>query len=112
MNQYNAYIDIDIATYQADFEQNADRDYAQIDVREVEEFVQGRLPGALHIPLSDLQLRSDEIPQDKALVLVCEKGGRSMMAAEFLLSMGYEELYNLSEGTMGWRRRGLTLETD
>jgi rhodanese-related sulfurtransferase len=59
-----------------------------------------------------LQQRVQEIPNDKPIVLVCARGGRSAMAADFMVSLGYENLYNLSDGTIGWILAGLPIERD
>lgn len=55
-----------------------------IDVREYEEVAQGKIPGAHHIPLGELQDRIHEIEKDKEHIMVCRSGSRSGMAAEFL----------------------------
>lgn len=103
------YQNIDIDTYNEQFD---DADYTLVDVREIEEYQDGRIPGAVNIPLSLLQMRLDEIPREKPVVLVCARGGRSAMAAEFMVSAGYDELYNLEDGTLGWQMRGLPFEYD
>lgn len=100
--------DITIETYQEDFD--GEQDFQLVDVREIEEFEEVRLPNTINIPLSDLQNRLAEIATDKPVVLVCRSGGRSLMAGDVLLANGYEDLYNLLEGTLGWVRRGLPTE--
>jgi rhodanese-related sulfurtransferase len=81
-------------------------------VREEDEYEAGRLPGAINIPLSEFQFRVDEIGTDKPVVLVCARGNRSAQAANFMVGQGYDNLYNLVDGTMGWMMRGLPLETE
>lgn len=84
-----------------------DSDHVLIDVREVDEFTSGHLPGAVNIPLSQFQARFTEIPTGKTVLLVCQTGGRSMMAAEFLEHTGqYTDMVNLDGGTLGWMRAG------
>lgn len=100
-----ALTDITIEEYKEKFEGN--QDTVLIDVREVEEFEEVRLPNTVNIPLNDIQERISEIPQDKEVVLVCRSGGRSHMAGEFLEANGYDTIYNLLEGTLGWVRRDL-----
>lgn len=85
-------------------------DHTLVDVREPEEWVMGRIPGAIHIPLNDLPDRLAEISDDKPIVMVCASGVRSMYGAQFLLTSGYSEVYNLEDGTHGWARRGLPIE--
>lgn len=102
-----SYTDLDIPTYQTHREN--DYDHTLVDVRELWEFGMGHIPGALHIPLNDLPDRVGEIPPDKPVVLVCEHGIRSVMAAQFVAQQGHEGVYNLMGGTSEWRLRGLPL---
>lgn len=82
-----------------------------VDVREVNEYSEGHLPGAINIPLSSFQSRYTEIPTDKSVVLVCRTGGRSGMAAEMLASTGvYTNVVNLNGGTLDWVRAGNPVE--
>jgi rhodanese-related sulfurtransferase len=82
-----------------------------LDVREIVEYVQGRIPGAVNIPLMQLPARLAEIPNDKPVVVVCAHGVRSQMAAEFLTNSGYTDVYNLADGTFGWMLRRLPMES-
>ncbi|MDQ7024144.1 MAG: rhodanese-like domain-containing protein [Anaerolineae bacterium] len=104
------YEQLNIEDYQAHFVNNQDADYVLIDVREQKEFVAGHLPNAIHLPLSELNLRMDEVDKTKHIVLVCHTGVRSEMAAQALSANGYNNLYNLLEGTKGWINRGLSIE--
>ncbi|MEO1289941.1 MAG: rhodanese-like domain-containing protein [Chloroflexota bacterium] len=103
-----ALTDITIETYREQFEGKDDT--VLIDVRELEEYEEVRLPNTVHIPLGEVQARIDEIPQDKQVVLVCRSGGRSAMAGDFLVASGYDNVHNLLEGTLGWVRRDLPTE--
>ena len=108
-SQQPHFANIDSESYQEHFKSG---DHLLVDVRELHEWMQGHLPGAVHIPLWELEDRLDEIPGDKPVVLVCAVGGRSMQGAQFLLESGYQEVYNLSDGTMGWIKKGLPVERD
>ena len=67
-----------------------------IDVRSVEEFGAGHVPGAVNIPLHTLPLRLSEVgPTDKPVVLYCLSGGRSGQAADLLRRSGYVEVINV-----------------
>lgn len=102
--------DLDIASFQEQFTNNPAADYALIDVREIEEFEQGHIPGAINIPLNTVPERISEITTEKPVVLVCARGSRSAMAAEFLTGNGYRDVYNMVDGTLGWMMRGLPTE--
>lgn len=73
-----------------------------VDVRELEEWHQGHIEGALHAPLSQmLQGNTDNLPKDKALYLYCVAGIRSKQAADYLTSQGFENCINISNGYPG-----------
>lgn len=74
------------------------------DVREESEYVQGHIPGAVNIPLSQLLGRESEI--QSPAIIVCLSGGRSAQAAGYLANQGKADLMNLMGGTMGWMREG------
>jgi len=74
-----------------------------VDVRTKPETAQGILPGALLIPVQELEERWKEIPKDGRKTLVyCAGGQRSAAACEFLSRQGYENLYNLAGGFNSW----------
>ncbi len=75
-----------------------------VDVREPDELAIARFPGALHIPLALLPLRLAELPADRALVLACHHGARSMRALQFLQGRGYQNVQNLEGGIDAWSR--------
>ena len=74
------------------------------DVRERDEYAGGHIPGAVNIPLSELQGRTEEI--QTPAVIVCLSGGRSSQAATFLTRVGQQDVMNLLGGTMGWISEG------
>jgi len=79
-----------------------------VDVRESNEVeeVAYDVPGLIHIPLSELDKNFTELPQDKTLIVACKSGGRSLRAANFLINHGYENVYNLRGGIIGWISKG------
>ena len=81
-----------------------------LDVRTPDEFRQGRLRGAKLVPLSELERRFREFPRNRAVVVYCAVGSRSRAAAGFLARQGYPEVYNMSDGIVGWYRSGLPIE--
>jgi rhodanese-related sulfurtransferase len=82
-----------------------------IDVRADHEWEAGRIPGAKHMPLADLDERTGEIDPDRPVVLYCRGGTRSSMATEALASAGYDAA-KLSEGIVGWEEAGLPVEPE
>lgn len=108
MDKSYRYIDLDIPTYEQHRQNFVE--HTLLDVREPEEYVMRRIPGAVNIPLPELEERIGEIPDDKPIVVVCEHGIRSVIAARMLVEMGYSGVYNLLGGTSEWVMRGLKVE--
>ena len=71
-----------------------------LDVREPEEWVEGHIEGAQHIPLRELPARLNEVSPDQTLV-VCKVGARSAQAVAWLTQRGYDAV-NLDGGMVEW----------
>ncbi len=84
-----------------------------LDVRTVPEYDSGHLPGAVHIPETDLRDRLDELPRDVPVRVYCASGFRSYLALRILQQHGWDDVASLSGGlaTLQLERPGLTLET-
>ncbi|MEZ5322724.1 MAG: rhodanese-like domain-containing protein [Microthrixaceae bacterium] len=76
-----------------------------IDVRETDEYNAGHVPGATNLPLSTLAERSAEVPTDRPVLVICQKGGRSMRACEHLVQFGCD-VTNVAGGTGAWVESG------
>ncbi|MEC0205609.1 rhodanese-like domain-containing protein [Paenibacillus lautus] len=72
-----------------------------IDVRETEEVAEGKIPGAVNIPLGLIEFRKQELDRSKEYVMVCRSGGRSGRAAQYLESQGYR-VVNMTGGMLEW----------
>lgn len=81
-----------------------------LDVREGMEYVQGHVPGATLIPMSQLATRVAEVPRDRPVHVICRSGNRSATMTEFLERAGVDA-YNVAGGTDGWARTGRPLVT-
>jgi rhodanese-related sulfurtransferase len=84
-----------------------------VDVRGSDEFnaPPGHLPGAVNLPLPDLQGRIAEVVADgRPVVLVCKTDRRSAAAAEMLRAAGLQDVAVLRGGTDGWHQHGLPLD--
>jgi hydroxyacylglutathione hydrolase len=81
-----------------------------LDVRDDSEWAGGHVPGATHIPLGRLPDRLDEIPRDREIVVHCQGGSRSAIAASLLLAGGFTRLANLTPGYAGWLSAGMPVE--
>ncbi len=80
---------------------------AVVDVRSRDEWQAGHIPGVLHIPAGEIADRVDELPQGRPLVVHCQGGGRSAIAASLLNARGLTEVLDLPGGFAEWEREGL-----
>ena len=83
-----------------------------IDVRGRSEWEAGHLPGVPNIPLGYLADRLAELPSDRMVVLQCQGGGRSSIAAALLQSRGVKNVANLAGGYRAWEGSGLPVSRD
>ena len=74
-----------------------------IDVRNDSEWSEGHIPNAVHIPLGQLAQRIDEVPATDNVVVQCQGGGRSSIAASLLKKMGRKNVANLAGGYRAWQ---------
>lgn len=74
-----------------------------IDVRAASEHAAGRIDGAQNIPLGHLERRIDELPMDQPVVVHCQSGLRSMIAASILQRHGHQRVRDLAGGFEQWR---------
>lgn len=75
-----------------------------LDVREPEEREGSYVKDSLFIPLGEIPDRYEEIPKDVQLMIYCKAGVRSAMAAEYLISQGYENVINVEGGILEWEK--------
>ncbi len=80
-----------------------------LDVREPEEYSHGHVPGTTSLPQADLASRLDEVPRDRLVITLCERGTRSYRAAQFLVQMGIDQVTSVKGGTAAWRAAGKPL---
>ena len=96
----------------------AQEDCVLIDVRELAEYAQGHLPGAINLPRGVLEFQihahpamacveSEALAQpQRMLVLYCLGGGRSALAADSLQKLGFTAVHSLAGGFNAWRNAG------
>ena len=84
-----------------------------LDVREQNEWDEGVLPGAVHIPRGELEQRIEGLVPDRSreIVVYCAGGSRSAFATKSLAELGYENVVNLAGGFTDWKRNGYPVET-
>ncbi|HLI54318.1 MAG TPA: molybdopterin-synthase adenylyltransferase MoeB [Acidimicrobiales bacterium] len=79
-----------------------------LDVREPDEYEQGALPGAVHIPRGHLESQVEaKIPhRDATIVVYCAGGARSAFAADTLAQLGYTDVVSMAGGFNKWKDEG------
>ena len=79
-----------------------------IDVRSQEEYAEKHIPGAINIPLDELESHSIKLSREAMIITVCGKGGgRSAQGAALLKQIGFINAKFLCGGTLGWYARQL-----
>jgi sulfur-carrier protein adenylyltransferase/sulfurtransferase len=83
-----------------------------VDVRERDEWEEGHIPDAVHVPRGYLESRIEGVASDKAapVVLYCASGNRSAFAAKALQELGYEHAASLHGGFTDWKRNGYDVQ--
>ena len=94
---------IDIDTWKA--WQAAGQPAQLVDVRSASEFATAHLPGAINIPLEQVQMRTADLTIGSPVVLVCQTGTRARIAAD-LIQGGDRNIIVLNGGTDAWIRAG------
>lgn len=81
-----------------------------LDVRSPQEFADGHVPGALNLPVGQVEARAAEVPKDRPVVVYCEVGGRARLAATQLRNRGYTNVREMTGSMTAWRAAGLKIE--
>ena len=79
-----------------------------LDVREPDEWEDGHVPGAVHVPRGNLESRVESLAPDRSrpIVVYCAGGSRSAFAAKTLGELGYEDVQSMAGGYTDWKRNG------
>lgn len=85
-------------------------DLAVLDVRGASEWEAGHVPGVPNVPVGLLPEHLDELPRDRPLVVHCQSGARSSIAASLLQRAGFENVVNLTDGFAAWSSGGNPVE--
>jgi molybdopterin/thiamine biosynthesis adenylyltransferase len=85
-----------------------------VDVRRRDEWDEGHIPGATHIPRGSLESRIEKAApdRDRPILVYCSAGERSAFAARTLGEMGYEDVTSLAGGFTDWKRNGFPTQVD
>jgi rhodanese-related sulfurtransferase len=106
---YNAWADSNIPRTLPAIDVKAAQVYPNallVDVREQDEWDAGHIDGSVHIPMSQLPERLDELDKKTMTIVVCRSGNRSGKVAAWLINLGYDAL-NMTGGMLSWTEQGL-----
>jgi molybdopterin/thiamine biosynthesis adenylyltransferase/rhodanese-related sulfurtransferase len=83
-----------------------------VDIREQDEWDEGHIPGAVHIPRGHLESRIERTAPDhsRQVLVYCSAGNRSAFAAKTLGELGYEDVVSLAGGFTDWKRNGFPVK--
>jgi rhodanese-related sulfurtransferase len=76
-----------------------------VDVRDDWEVRLCALDNALHIPMPEIEFRTEELNPADQIVVYCHQGVRSAAVADYLRAMGFAKVWNLAGGVDAWARR-------
>jgi rhodanese-related sulfurtransferase len=82
-----------------------------LDVRTPEEFKEGHIEGAKNVDFksADFAAKLKEMDKSKPYLVHCKAGGRSTSSLKVLKELGFEKIFHLDEGIMGWEEAKLPL---
>ena len=88
------------------------RDELQVlDVRERSEWIDGHIPGSVHVPYHDLDGIPDELDPTRPVAVICSSGQRGALAASLLARSGAAHVIHVVDGGVGtWREHGWPVE--
>ena len=78
------------------------RDYQLLDVRQPKEYEQSHLPGAILIPLSELNDNLLSLDKDRPVIVYCRSGVRSKAGCQTLMQAGFTDCFNMTGGILKW----------
>ncbi len=94
----------EISVHQLAGWRQSDIAHTVLDVREPHERAICQIGPALHMPMSEIPARLDDVPRDIPVVVMCHHGMRSMSVTNFLRESGHRNVVNLGGGIDAWAR--------
>jgi rhodanese-related sulfurtransferase len=88
------------------------RDALVLDVRDASDYASGHIANARHIPVGEIEKRVAELEKAKQrpVIVTCRTGARAAAACAVLRKNGFQEVFSLKGGVLGWQQASLPLE--
>ena len=83
------------------YNNNSSEKLTILDVREIHEYTAGHIPSAENFPLSTLGSDFSKLDKDQKYYVICQAGGRSAKAYDFLDAQGFDVI-NIEGGMNNW----------
>jgi rhodanese-related sulfurtransferase len=99
----NSHLEVTVTEVDEAIEQDS---HTVVDVREPDEWQEGHIAKAVHIPLGELSARASELPAGKPVFTVCHSGKRSITAIGILESAGVHGAKSMAGGMVAWHEAG------
>ena len=99
----------DITSREAKALLDKNKNFYLLDVRTPQEYKQAKLTGSVLIPIDEFERRVNEVPKNRPVLVYCAVGSRSKPVANYLARRGNKEVYNMTDGIVGWYRSGFPI---
>ncbi len=88
------------------------REAIVLDVRDAAEYASGHIPNARHVPVGELGKRLKELEKFKQrpVIVACRSGTRAAGACAVLRKNGFQEVFSLKGGVLGWQQASMPVE--
>jgi hydroxyacylglutathione hydrolase len=83
-----------------------------LDVRTLEEWHAGHIPGAHHLELHHFEKAINQLPADRSIALLCRSGQRASLAASLLQKYGFSSVMNVRGGMQAWKQAGFPIKVE
>jgi phage shock protein E len=83
---------------------NTTEEIVVLDVRTPQEFKDGHIENSINIDIfsNDFDAQIQELDKSKTYVVICRSGGRSANASNKMVTMGFDDIYNVEGGFIAW----------
>lgn len=87
---------------------NTNPEIILLDVRTTEEYVRGKIANSINLPVDEVADKVGKIIPDKnaSVYVYCLSGSRSVYAVQEMMTLGYKNVFNLTNGLLAWRIAG------